>query len=99
MSSSSPSPLRLRPVMATRHARHPSPPALLLAPFYVLTFESVEIPKIRRHRKPHQPYEISFPTTNVDDYCILDDEISFSHPMAKITSPPIDFITSVTTSL
>ncbi|GMN21569.1 hypothetical protein TIFTF001_040298 [Ficus carica] len=49
-------------------SRHPSPPVLLLAPFHVLTFESLEIP----------PYEISFPTTNVDDYCILDDEISFS---------------------
>ncbi|GMN70018.1 hypothetical protein TIFTF001_039062 [Ficus carica] len=86
--------------MATRGARHPStPPVLLLAPFHVLTFESLEIPKIRRCKKPHQPYEISFPTTNVDDYCILDGDISFSHPMAIITSPSIDFVTSVTSSL
>ncbi|GMN59909.1 hypothetical protein TIFTF001_028994 [Ficus carica] len=85
--------------MATRRARHPSPPVLLLAPFHVLTFESLEIPKIRRRKKPQQLYEISFPTTNVDDYCILDDEISFPHPMAIISSPPIDFVTSVTSSL
>ncbi|GMN68662.1 hypothetical protein TIFTF001_037725 [Ficus carica] len=85
--------------MAPRCARHPSPPVLLLAPFHVLTLERLEILKIRRHKKAHQPYDVSFPTTNVDDYCILDNEISFSHLMAIISSPPIDVVRSVTSSL
>ena len=60
-SSSSPLPLRLRPVMATQRARHPSPPVLLLAPFHVLTFESLEIPKIRWCKKPHQRWQLLHP--------------------------------------